>query len=467
MTGGGTDASDASTASDAQAKKRRLPGINLRPGSVKQARLESGLSLAQLGKGHVTAPAIYLIETGRTRPSLPTLEHIARRTGKPVEFFLAEPAGAADDTQASLLELESLVADGRHADAITLGSALLERGSSAFRLGRIRYFLAQAYMASGEPDRAAVLLAEARVHFEALNDGLMVAECIGVQALLALAQQPKDAQALAEEALAVCRALKPVPAATESRLLGILARAHVANNEPDAAIPLFREAIEIGNPVFDLSVIARVYTTLGTAYRGAGEAEIAARFAMRSIALHEVLRDRTALARAENDLGLVLMARGDFRDARGHLEHALEAANESEAGFGRSHVLLSLSELALQEGSVDEAFDLARHALELAEDAEDGANAAEAHVRLGRIADRRDEPDIVDREFELAIDGFETIGMRERLLQCHGIYAEILERRGELAKAYVHMKEALQASRPGLLRREQERLQEEERLSTA
>src|SRR5690348_18317347 len=88
--------------------RRRLPGVNLRAGSVKQARLEAGMSLAQLGKGHVTAPAIYLIETGRTRPSLPTLEHIARRTGKSVEFFLAEPQGAADDTDTRLIELEAL-----------------------------------------------------------------------------------------------------------------------------------------------------------------------------------------------------------------------------------------------------------------------------------------------------------------------------------------------------------------------
>jgi hypothetical protein len=53
--------------------------------------------------------------------------------------------------------------------------------------------------------------------------------------------------------------------------------------------------------------------------------------------------------------------------------------------------------------------------------------------------------------------------MRERLLQVHGTYAEILERRGDLATAYVHMKEALQASRPGLLRRQPE----EERVSSA
>ena len=98
---------DAPVATDAQPKRRRLPGVNLRPGSVKQARVEASLSLAQLGKGRVTAPAIYLIETGRTRPSLPTLEHIARRTGKPVEYFLAAPAGAADEGQASLIAYSS------------------------------------------------------------------------------------------------------------------------------------------------------------------------------------------------------------------------------------------------------------------------------------------------------------------------------------------------------------------------
>src|SRR5438094_10591229 len=108
------------------ARRRRLPGVNLKQGVVKQARLEAGLSLAQLGKGHVTAPAIYLIETGRTRPSLPTLEHVARRTGKPVEYFLPDPGGSTDDAQARLIELEAMVADGRNHEAITLGTTLLD-----------------------------------------------------------------------------------------------------------------------------------------------------------------------------------------------------------------------------------------------------------------------------------------------------------------------------------------------------
>src|SRR6202049_5403476 len=117
--------------------RRRLPGVTIKPGSVKQARQEAGMSLAQVGKGRVTAPAIYLIETGRTRPSLPTLEHIAQRTGKPVEFFLADPAGTTDEAQTSLADLEAMVGDGRFTEAMPLGGSLLDIGTYAHRLGRI------------------------------------------------------------------------------------------------------------------------------------------------------------------------------------------------------------------------------------------------------------------------------------------------------------------------------------------
>src|SRR5438046_8102115 len=192
------------------ARRRRLPGVNLKQGVVKPARIESGLSLAQLGKGHVTAPAIYLIETGRTRPSLPTLEHIARRTGKPVEFFPAEPTAAADEAQGKLIALEAMVADGRNHEAVALGLALLDRAFSASRLGRIRFLMGQAYLGSAQPERAATLLAEARAHFEAVNDGAMLAECIAAQALLATRTQTSEAVYLAEMALSVLCAFKLV-----------------------------------------------------------------------------------------------------------------------------------------------------------------------------------------------------------------------------------------------------------------
>jgi tetratricopeptide (TPR) repeat protein len=423
------------------------------------------LSLAQVGKGQVTAPAIYLIETGRTRPSLPTLEHIAHRTGKPVEFFLADPSGVTDETQTGLMELESMVADGRNDEAISLGQWLLDRGSSAHRLGRIRYFLAQAYLQLSQPEAASGLLSEARAHFEAVGDDLMLAECLGSEASLAALTQRPDALALAEKALAVCRSLKPLPAPTEARLLSIMATAHFSNREWDSAIKTYEAAIQAAGSLLDLRRVAKMYSGLSTAYHEIGQDEAATRYATRSVALLEVLRDQQSLARSENNLGLILLARGDLAAARHHLDRSLELSEEADLEVGRSHVLLSLCELCLQEGSIQQAKKFADQAQELAERLHEGASVAESHVWQGRIADRLGDHDRVDREFELAIHGLEQLAMRERLLQCHGVYAEILERRGEMARAYLHIKKALQASRPGLLHDELE--EAEEQVSTA
>ncbi|HEV2034137.1 MAG TPA: tetratricopeptide repeat protein [Candidatus Dormibacteraeota bacterium] len=446
--------------------RRRLPGINLRPGAVKQARQEAGLSLAKVGAGHVTAPAIFLIETGRTRPSLPTLEHIARRTGKPVDFFLADPGGATDETQAGLLELEAMLAEGRFAEAVTLGQRLVGLASSAHRLGRIRYFLAEAHMGLGQMDLAATLVREAHAHFEAGSDDLMLAECLGLEAKVAYATQKPGALQLAERALAICRGLQPVPHTTESRLLSILATVHVANREWESAIKLYEEAIEVAGSLYDLRRLATTYSGLSLAYRESGQVEAAARYAGRTIALLEVLRDRRALARAENNLGLIRLAQGDTVTARTHLDRSLELSHETDMESGRSHVLLSLSELSLQEGNREGARQMAVEALRLAERLNEGANVAEAHIWLGRVAAELGDDEAVDTEFDMAIRGLTELGMTERLLRCHGTYAEILEKRGNLRLAYAHMKSALSASRPGLLK-DDERDEAEGRVSSA
>jgi tetratricopeptide (TPR) repeat protein len=433
---------------------------------VKQARQEAGLSLAKVGAGHVTAPAIFLIETGRTRPSLPTLEHIARRTGRPIDFFLADPGGATDETQAGLLELEAMIGEGRYPEAIVLGQRLIGLGSSAHRLGRIRFFLAQAHHQLGQAEQAVPLLREAHQHFEAVDDPIMLAECLGWEASIAYMTQKPGAQQLAERALAICRGLQPVPHSTESRILSILASIHVANSEWEPAIKLYEEAIDVAGSVYDLRRLALTYSGLSLAYREAGQVEAAARFASRAITLLEVLRDRVSLARAENNLGLILLAQGNRATAREHLDRSLELAEETELEVGRSHVLLSLCELSLQEGNLEGARQMAEQALRLSERLHEGANVAESHAWLGRVAAELGDDDVVDTEFAMAIRGLTELGLTERLLRCHGIYAEILEKRGNLAEAYAHMKKALSTSRPGLLA-DDETDQGEERVSSA
>ena len=65
----------------------RRPGIAVDPHRVRQARLEHGLSLAQVAGGDVSRAFIHQVETGQSKPSRIVLALIARRTHKPISFF--------------------------------------------------------------------------------------------------------------------------------------------------------------------------------------------------------------------------------------------------------------------------------------------------------------------------------------------------------------------------------------------
>ncbi|TMG24751.1 MAG: tetratricopeptide repeat protein [Chloroflexi bacterium] len=339
-----------------------------------------------------------------------------------------------------------------------MGRKLLDGGSSAHRLGRIRYHLAHALLNLGQPGEAEPLLAAAHAHFEAIDDQLMLADCLGSEASLAYLTQRPGAAELAERALAICRRFTPVPQPSEARLLAILATVHLANKEWDQAISTYQEAIDAAGSLYDLRRLALMYSGLSDAYRETGQVDAAARFANRSIALLEVLRDRLSLARAENNLGLIMLARGDRAQAREHLDRSLGLFEETEVEVGRSYVLLSLCELSLQENFTANARELAEEALDLATRLDERPNVAEAHVWLGLVADKEGDNAGTDREFNVAFAELAKLEQDERVLRCHGIYAEVLERRGDMEQAYVHMKKAFAGSRPGLLQRDGDEL---------
>src|SRR5207302_1329213 len=84
-------------------------GVDIVPAKLREARTEAGLSLTERAQGLVSRAHINLLERGRTRPSPAVLQGIARRTGRPVEYFLAKGAQIASPTP--LAEDADLTAD--------------------------------------------------------------------------------------------------------------------------------------------------------------------------------------------------------------------------------------------------------------------------------------------------------------------------------------------------------------------
>lgn len=92
-------------------RSRRGSGLFVDPERVREARLEAGLSLAQVAGDDVSRTFIHFVERGVSRPSRKTLALIARRTGKPISYFLTQPPGNAQPS-ANLAADLSRVADG-------------------------------------------------------------------------------------------------------------------------------------------------------------------------------------------------------------------------------------------------------------------------------------------------------------------------------------------------------------------
>src|ERR1700731_1951730 len=93
-------------------RRGRRRGVEIRPGTVKQARADAGLSLAQVAGGEISRTAIYFVETGKAKPSMETLKLIAERTGRPLDYFLSRPSTSEARSTAETLELERLITGG-------------------------------------------------------------------------------------------------------------------------------------------------------------------------------------------------------------------------------------------------------------------------------------------------------------------------------------------------------------------
>src|ERR1700731_108505 len=105
----------------ASGRRGRRLGVEIKPGTVKQARLEAGLSLGQVAGNVVSRTAIYFVETGKSKPSMETLMLIAERTGRPLDYFLSRPSTTEARSTATPAEVELLLAGNDLQAALAAG----------------------------------------------------------------------------------------------------------------------------------------------------------------------------------------------------------------------------------------------------------------------------------------------------------------------------------------------------------
>lgn len=121
----------------------RGSGIAVDPERVRQARTSAGMTLAQLAGGDVSRTFLHMVERGRARPSPPVLRLIAKRTGKPVSYFVARDRNQlsardiAEELSATATRVRRFMAinplDATERDAMKLVETSLRQGATLAR----------------------------------------------------------------------------------------------------------------------------------------------------------------------------------------------------------------------------------------------------------------------------------------------------------------------------------------------
>jgi len=431
---------------DSKYRGRRL-GVAVREGSVRQARKEAGLSLAQVAAGQVSRTAILYIETGRTKPSMETLRLISRQTRFPVNYFLLDPEGAARHSELpdELIQLERLTAMRDFEAAITLAMELMRKPSSADDAAIVKFHLGQACCRLVRPEEALPNLTSARRHFETRGDEAMAVEALDWEAAaLGLLEDPL-ALRLTEEALERCRKLDPKPALTEARILGHIANLHVAGQSWAQAARYYESAVEAAGAVQDMLLEAKMHHGLGTVQQRMLNPAEARRQFDKALSLYAIESDPSATYRVENDLGFLLLQQGHLDAAERHLMTALAGSEEVNLDRrGRGFILNNLGHLNLQRDDLDAARRYLEQALDCGEAMAENLVLAEAHTLLGQLAEREGDRRAADEEFGIAIGILETVGMPDRLRDLHMEYAALLDARHDIEASVRHWRQAAQ-----------------------
>ena len=409
-------------------------GIVVVPGAVRRARLDAGLTLAQLAEPHYTRAALSYVESGQRRPSSTMLVQIAKRTEKPLTHFIDSP-GVTPQHRDAIGQLQRLVSTLALAEAIAFGERLLEAELPREVEAEARFLVGRACVRSADGGRAYPHLVRARHLYELLGDQIQLADTLNQLACALLLLDDVRALPVAHEALDACERVSPEQPELMVRTLILLGGLFFRLQDFHRAEQCYNRALQHLGSVPGIRNLAMIHDQLNMTYQRMGRFSEALEHAHKAMKLYRGSVDPTDLFRAEHNLGETLLKQGELQAARPYLERALALCEQPELQrYFHGYALLSMAELHLGFGDLDLAELRLTQALDLAERLSERSHEANAWRLWGRLHSLRGgyEPAAhafanaarLFKELELPVDVFDVQLEHARALQSQGRTSE-------------------------------------------
>jgi tetratricopeptide (TPR) repeat protein len=221
--------------------------------------------------------------------------------------------------------------------------------------------------------------------------------------------------------------------------------------QPLSTLGAFAEGWRHGEEALRLATLAGrgqspivAHGCLGLLYLAQGDLEHAIRVLERGLALCRASGERAWLPGIAAGLGYASALQGRLAEGRVLLEEGISESIRTDAVQGLAYRVAWLSEVCRLAGRVEEAWQYARQALDLARQHKARGNEALALRQLGVVHAHTDPPDVARAEtyYQQALTLAEELGMRPLQAHCHHGLGTLYAETGQREQARVELSAA-------------------------
>jgi HTH-type transcriptional regulator, quorum sensing regulator NprR len=405
---------------------------------VRAARRELGMSQAQLAGEELTKGFISQVEAGLVRPSLRSLQIIAGRLGRGIEYFVGDqPLSATKRVHFHRVAAEAAAERSDWSAVRAEVNVAFGYGPARAERGKLLRILAQAELAEDQTESA----------FQHVNDALALldpaADAVDVAAILHLrgTAYGRIGQLVAaiesfEAARDTIERNEVIDTRLRSRVLVALGTAYRRTNRTAKALATYEAALALATRASELDVAARSYMGIAVAHYDEGDLDAAIGAYERAKDIFERIADAAHELSVLHSLAWVHIDQGKLEEARDMAQRCRDRA----AALGDDHMVAvaetELARVLLGTGDFAGAVEVAQRAERALATAHDDRQRASALRVIGAANDARKDFAASDAAYHEAIrlvTGLEHLADRSAIAT---EYARKLRARGQTETAY-------------------------------
>ncbi len=411
---------------------------------VRVARREKEMSQAELAGSELTKGFISQLENGLVRPSIRSLQVIANRLGKSLDYFLGdEPLSLQKRAEFFQLAAQAAFEQREWKELATIAEDALRLELNVKQRAQFVRWQAQSRIGQGDTEGAFAAAEEVLRTIEEEADAQTVAWVMLVQAqgYANLGQTAAAAQVL-ERALAIVDRHEVLDVSLRTRLLISLGTAYRRLNRTTRAVQLYESALALANRAADLHAVGRAFMGVAVTMYDSGELDGAIANYRRALELFRRIADQEFELTALHSLAAVRQQQGQVDQAEEYArqcrERAMAVGNERMAAIAE----VELARVALVRGTAQEALRLARAAERVMAQVGERKQRAFALRVAAAAAHAIGDYALSDQSYVEAIEISRGIQEFPDASQAAAEYAQKLRERGEYESAFQYLEMA-------------------------